>query len=279
MGLTAQENEGRYGDVENCLTLSSMTDTPKGLSAVHIHRHYSKAPIKEAIVDFQIDPPSGLTVERLENITAFRTLGYTESRKLFIGRVEGKLEAGQLTAKAEQGQTGTQFFGADGKHVVQLRVNGFTFSRLAPYQSWEQVRDEAKKLWAIYRDVVGSAPVRRVGLRYVNQLDLPSTLRDFRDYIRTYPEISTELHQQLLTFVMQVIIPQPDIGGMLILNEALVPPSTPDLASVVLDIDLYKEGLQSLPDEEIWNVLEVLRVRKNVVFEGCITNSTRELII
>ncbi len=65
---------------------------------------------------------------------------------------------------------------------------------------------------------------------------------------------------------------------MLILNEAMVPPPRPDVASVVLDIDVFKPGLKLESDDEVWDVLETLRLRKNLIFEGCITNSMRELI-
>jgi uncharacterized protein (TIGR04255 family) len=104
------------------------------------------------------------------------------------------------------------------------------------------------------------------------------SMRDLRDFVRFYPEVSTDLTQQLAGFFLQVQIPQEDLGAMLILNEALVPPSGPGVASVVLDIDLFKQGPKFESDDEVWNVLEALRLRKNLIFEGCITNNTRELI-
>ena len=240
-------------------------------------RHYDKAPIKEAIIDIQIESPS-LTLTNFEKVEISPPVGYAERRTVMMGQLRGQLEGGILTATAKQDQMGYAFVGGEGKHVVQFRVNGFTFSRLAPYQTWEQFRSEAKTLWESYRQIVGALPVVRVGLRYVNQLDLPLPMRDFRDFIRLYPEVSADLTQQLAGFFLQVQIPQEDLGAMLILNEAMVPPSGPDVASVVLDIDVFKQGLKLESDDEIWNVLEALRLRKNLIFEGCITNNMRELI-
>lgn len=240
-------------------------------------RHYDKAPIREAIIDIQIDRTVPLNLADLE-ILGNRVPGYSERRDLFLRQVTGQFSTGQPTATIKQDQVGYQFIGEDGKQIAAFRLNGFAFSRLAPYQTWEQFRDEAKKLWALYRQLAGSASVKRVGVRYVNQLDLPVNLRDFRDFIRTYPEISSDLSQQLASFFMQVQIPQTDIGAMLILNTAIVPPPGPNVVSVVLDIDVSKEGLKSSSDEEVWNTMEILRIRKNLIFEGCITNTTRELI-
>jgi uncharacterized protein (TIGR04255 family) len=241
-------------------------------------RHYDKAPIKEAIIDIQIENPQSLSLADFENAGILPPPGYSERQKLMMGRVRGQLEEGVLTATARQDQLGYAFVGGDGKHIVQFKVNGFTFSRLVPYQTWEQLRSEAKTLWGLYRRIVGALPVVRVGLRYVNQLDLPSTLRDFRDFIRLYPEVSSDLPQQLAGFFLQVQIPQDDLGAMLILNEAMVPPSGPDVVSVVLDIDVFKQGIKLQSDDDVWNIMDALRVRKNLIFEGCITNNTRELI-
>ena len=251
-------------------------EIPKWMSWLQ-NRHYDKAPIREAIINIQIDQTVPLNLADLE-IAGDRVPGYSERRNLFQGQVIGQFSTGQPTATIKQDQVGYQFIGGEGKQIAGFRLDGFTFSRLAPYQTWEQFRDEAKRLWALYRQVVGSAPVTRVGVRYVNQLDLPVNLRDFRDYIRSYPEISSDLPQQLASFFMQVQIPQTDIGAMLILNTAIVPPLGPNVVSVVLDIDVNKAGLESPSDEEIWNTMEMLRVRKNLIFEGCITNTTRELI-
>lgn len=241
-------------------------------------RHYDKAPIKEAIIDIQIENSPSLTLANFEKMEIAPPRGYAERQKVMMGQLRGQLEGGILTATAKQDQMGYALVGGEGKHVVQFRLNSFTFSRLAPYQTWDQLRSEAKTLWESYRQIVRALPVVRVGLRYVNQLDLPMPMRDLRDFIRLYPEVSTDLTQQLAGFFLQVQIPQEDLGAMLILNEAMVPPSGPDVASVVLDIDVFKQGLKLESDDEVWNVLEALRLRKNLVFEGCITNNTRELI-
>jgi uncharacterized protein (TIGR04255 family) len=242
------------------------------------NRHYDKAPIKEAIIDIQVENSSSLTLASFEKVEILPPRGYAERQKVMMSQLRGQLEEGVFTATAKQDQMGYAFVGGEGKHVVQFRVNGFTFSRLAPYQTWDQLRNEAKTLWDSYRQIVGALPVVRIGLRYVNQLDLPVPMRDFRDYIRLYPEISSDLTQLLAGFFLQVQIPQEDLGAMLILNEAMVPPSGPNVVSVVLDIDVFKQGLKLESDDDVWNTMDAFRLRKNLIFEGCITNNTRELI-
>jgi len=241
-------------------------------------RHYDRAPIKEAIIDIQIESPNSLALTDLEKLIDSIPKGYTQRQNVMIGHLRGELEAGVLTASTDQRRVGFAFVGGDGKHVVQLRLNGFTFSRLAPYQTWTQLRDEARGLWQLYRTAVGELPVSRVALRYVNQLDIPLPMRDLRDFVRTYPEVSSDLSPFLSGFFLQVQIPQDDLGATLILNEALLPPPRPEATSVLLDIDLFRQELRLNADTDVWDILEELRIRKNLIFEGCITNSMRELI-
>jgi uncharacterized protein (TIGR04255 family) len=241
-------------------------------------RHYAKAPIKEAIIDIQITKPATVNLESFENAETRLPPGYKERTGLLVAELQGHFADGQFTAATNQNEIGYRFVGGQGKHVVQFRVNGFTFSRLAPYETWVQFRDEAKRLWDVYHAIVGSQSVPRIGLRFINQLDLAADLRDFRDFIRCYPEVSSDLPQQLAGFFMQLQLPQVDLGAMVVITEAMVAPPRPDVVSVVLDIDVFKEGLNLESDEEIWSTVETFRLRKNLVFEGCITNTTRELI-
>ena len=48
--------------------------------------------------------------------------------------------------KAQFQVDGYVFTSADGKQVVQYRLDGFTFSRLRPYTRWEEVFAEAQKV-------------------------------------------------------------------------------------------------------------------------------------
>ncbi len=77
---------------------------------------------------------------------------------------------------------------------------------------------------------------------------------------------------------MQLQIPQQDLNCMLIINEALAPQTNPEIITIILDLDLFRQQVWDSSDEDIWLFLEKLRHRKNEVFEASITDRTRELI-
>jgi uncharacterized protein (TIGR04255 family) len=64
-------------------------------------------------------------------------------------------------------------------------------SHLAPYENWNAVRDEARRLWALYRSIAKPSKLIRLAVRYINRIDMPLPLGDFKDYLRTVPDVTT----------------------------------------------------------------------------------------
>lgn len=239
--------------------------------------HYSKAPITEAIIDLRVKPREGLSLSDVEQVRRGEEQSYPDVRHFAIAH--GHFEVGErVGASATQQETGFVFSSADKKQVVQTRIDGFTFSRLAPYETWESFRDEGRRLWTLYRERVSPAEVRRLAVRYINRFDLPGTQIELKDYFRTTPEVSPDLHQLMSGFFMRVVIPQEELKGQLIINQTIVPPANPAVLSVVLDIDLFREIEVPNSEDEIWQFFEQLHDRKNNVFEACITERAREII-
>lgn len=238
--------------------------------------NYQKAPITEALIDLRAELSSEIELLTLRQVQHHLNSLYPICEDLIA--FEGQIQAGSsVTATASQTQIGYRFFSGDRKQIFQARLDGFTFSRLAPYDKWKTFRDEAKRLWEIYREVAKPKIVNRVAVRYINLINLPLPLNDFKDYLRTVPKVSSDLPQGLRDYFMQLQIPQEDLEGMLLLNEAIIPPLADNVVSVLLDIDLFCNVKFSGEEDSCWSLLEKLRIRKNEVFEACITNKSREL--
>lgn len=244
-----------------------------------MHRHYSRAPIVEAIIDLQAVAPAGIGLEELREIHKSLIDKYPTLVNTSNMTITSDFQGGTFGASGSEEKIGFVFISPDGKQSVSMKLDGFRFSRLAPYDTWEAMRDEARSLWDVYRSIVKPAEVSRVAVRYVNRIDIPTPFRDFRDYFRTFPEVSTDLPQSLSFYSMSLHIPQLVSNTFLILNQVLLPPQKPDFASVIIDIDVFRDNAGCASDEEVWELLEVVRNAKNEAFEASITNSARELII
>src|SRR5258708_35248458 len=60
-----------------------------------------------------------------------------------------------------------------GSLVAQFRIDGFTFSKLEPYTTWEEVFAEASRLWQLYVAKAQPPEVIRVAVGCINRLRVP----------------------------------------------------------------------------------------------------------
>ncbi len=237
--------------------------------------HYSRAPIIQALIDIQVKSDAWVDLATLSAPLAEIRTDYPTCTPVFTGNATIQLVPSG-TSKFDVSQIGYSHNGrSDHKYVFQARQEGLTVSRLAPYETWEKLRDEFLRIWRWYAGVVKPKEIMRLAVRYTNRFDFPLPFRDFKEYLSTTPEIGTGLPAELGGFVMQLQIPQPDLPGMIIVNEALVPPAREGVGSVLVDIDVFQT--EKIP-YNFSERLELLHDLENKFFEGSITDKARELI-
>ena len=248
---------------------------------MQVQRHYAKTPIMEAVIDLRTTLPERITVDKLAEIHPYIKDKFPTVEPFYKGMGAIAFTPGSpLQLSTSEQHIGFWFRSEDKLRTFQATMDGFSFNRLAPYESWEEFSSDAKNLWKIYKEICQPVHVTRTAVRYINQINIPiKDLTDLKDYLRTVPEVSPDLIQPgLQTFFMQLQIPQQDLDCMLIINEALTQPTTPEVVTVIFDLDLFRQKIWNSDDEDIWSFLEELRYRKNEVFEASITDKTRELI-
>jgi len=178
-----------------------------------------------------------------------------------------------------QSAVGHRLTNAGNSRVAQLRQDGFAYSHLAPYSKWSPFRSEAREIWSRFRALCPDSKLTRCALRFINRIDIPSEKVELEDYFQLYPQVPKSLPQQdVIGETLSLQMPQNDIGCMANVVQALVPPGKPGHVSILLDVDIFRLQIEDWDDDAAWSYLEKMRVRKNEIFEGCITDRTRELI-
>ena len=158
---------------------------------------------------------------------------------------------------------------------MQARLDGFTFSRLHPYVKWEELRDEAYRLWQLYKDMTSPESITRVAVRYINNLNIPMPIKDFDDYLTAPPTVPEGLPQGVSSFLTRTVIHEPSFGANAIITQALEQVDT-DVAPVILDIDVFKLESKGIVEKDAWKIMEKLRHFKNKVFFSSITDDLKE---
>lgn len=242
--------------------------------------HLARAPIVEALVDFRVSEVSERSVERLGAVRSQLADRYPKSEDYY--RLQAEISLGQSREEAGEISSESQHIGYrlrsnDEKNIAVLTTEGFTVSRLRPYDRWESLREEAHSIWPLYQQAVDPHLIRRVALRYINRLELPSNLRDFRDYLTAPPEVPPRLPQTLQGFVTRIVIPIPRLGASAIITQQLEGTPGGSQVFVLLDIDVFKAVDIPTTGAEPWELADALRNEKNVIFFESITEQMEEL--
>jgi uncharacterized protein (TIGR04255 family) len=239
------------------------------------HPHYDHSPITEAVLDIRVEQWTGLSADALAKIPAGVAYSTIDPIHMSFSQIQFGPRPSATTSSQH---SGFNYKSADLKYVIQAQVAGFTLSRLAPYESWPQFSTEAKRLWNAYKSIAKPVKITAITLRYLNRIDIPLPLNDFSDYLRTVPVISSDLPQGLSGYFMQLTMPLEDLkNGMVIINETMVPPPSPDFASILLDILVSISESMPTDDESVWEAFEKVRHKKNLVFNSCLTEKAKEM--
>jgi uncharacterized protein (TIGR04255 family) len=230
-------------------------------------------------------------MEKLRELCAEVASAYPKCEQL--NRMQAKFavspEAEDPKFNREDSPYGFRITSADGKYVATITVEGFTVSRLRPYDRWESLRQEAQELWGRYQRAVRPSRISRIALRYINQLDIPAEVRDFRDFLTAPPDVPPRLPQTLVEFLTRIMVPLEKIAGMAIITQRLQAhdmirasqlqlqgESAGALLPILLDIDVFKSVELDPADESVWALADQMRDEKNVIFFESITERMEE---
>lgn len=236
-------------------------------------------PITEALIDFRIASDPGITSERLAGLRAqLPEYPNVEEKRQF--QAELRVEAGKLQqpAMSDLGFRGMVFRNADGTRLVQFRRDGFTLNQLRPYMGADVLITEAVRLWEMYRAIVTPVSVTRIAFRYINSLALPYRLGDdFRRFLTAPPDMPEGTPQQVSGFLTRMVAHEDE--DVVIVTQKLenVAPERP--TPVTIDIDVFVPGEFDSSADSLVRVLGRLRVLKNRVFFGLLTDAAVELYV
>jgi uncharacterized protein (TIGR04255 family) len=248
-----------------------------------LDRHYSRAPITEAVIDLRVEfdtPPTQSDflqgAERLRG--QFPVQAPIHFFEMNFGPGDDDLQPSFNSAQTE---VGVRLTSAEHNRVLQVQRHGFTYSHMPPYSQWSSFSEEAKNLWNAFVASYRPATVVRVAVRYINRIVVPSSTAKFDEYFTLYPTAPPGVLDEVTGCFMQIASPQRDIAenAAAVINFALEPNTLPGNLSFLLDFDVYSTCRCDPTSPEIWELLGRLRARKNELFESSITDKSRGLFV
>ncbi|MFB7054462.1 TIGR04255 family protein [Streptomyces vinaceus] len=148
---------------------------------------------------------------------------------------------------------------------------------VAPYEGWPSLRKRALEALAGYMDVVQSAQIESVGLRYVNRVTIPGGQVSLPEYFEIVPSLPPAGFPGVITaFFDRTEVRYSDAPETkMAFTWASQNAQDPADSSFILDFDLLAANpvAINLVDE----VLEDLREKERLAFESLISDKLREM--
>ncbi len=241
---------------------------------------FPNAPITEAVLEFQVRLKGDAHLGQLALVQEKVKGRYPQRRESRVLSGGIQLAANSLTpwTSAEAKQVGFTFVSPDGKQILHARLNAFGYSRLKPYASWKEFRREALDLWGHFKSVAQPERVTRVGLRYINRVELPLPINDFADYVLTKLDIAPGLPDAISAMALTAVLNDTNTGSGIILNQS-VDPRGPESGKLplIFDIDAFKETDLDPDGPDLWTLVSELRKLKDDFFFKSFTEKAKEL--
>lgn len=240
--------------------------------------HLPHAPIVEAVIDIRGRAEAPWEESAIRAQLTAQLPGYSQLNSHREFRHEVRIAPGQEPQQAllDLGWKGLRLQSSDKLHIAQYYRDGFVFSRLQPYESWEQLVREGMRLWKIHREIARPPEVHRLGLRFINRILLPPKDVDFEDYLKLPPKPPDRLALPFHEFFHQETLAVPGYPYAINIIRTIQPPQPPepDRVGIILDHDVFTLEPFQVQQEMLERRLAEMRWLKNRVFFGSITDKT-----
>jgi uncharacterized protein (TIGR04255 family) len=168
---------------------------------------------------------------------------------------------------------------AETPDILQVGSRILSVASQAPYPGWEHMFERLVSDWTVARKVWGYRVIDRIGVRFINRIDLRADregIVEYEQYLNLHislPEDFPSIFDYNLEFVTSV----DDIGCGVRVRSGIAEAGVPGGTSFLLDIDVWRQDEVPQKDAEVLSLLGEMRIAKNRLFETFITDEARTL--
>src|SRR5258708_6808314 len=229
----------------------------------------ARAPIVEAVIEVRARAEAPWEEQAITNHIKSKLPEYPSvlSARAVQLRMEFPQPSAQIAQPSpaeqvvhEMGWRGLRCESADKRHIAQFNRDGFVFSRLAPYESWDQLEREG------------------VGLRFINRIGEPQEGLRLEDYLEAPPKAPQGMDLPFAGFLHQDTLTVSGYPYGITFTQTVQPPQAPETGGLILDIDVFTTQPLNLDENKLDRHLSEMRWLKNKVFFGSITRMVLETI-
>lgn len=250
-----------------------MDNAPFEITLGETFQHLSNPPIVEAVIHWQARAQKPFEEIGWKSALTEKLPEYRSCEPMHRFEAMMTLEGDGPKFESQQGLDGLRLTSDDKLQIVQFKRDGVVFSRLHPYQDWEQFSNAALKTWRAFVEIAEPVEIHRLGVRFINRI--ASAKPDgLKPVLREPPTCPANL--PLIDFVYQSTFAVPDRPFAIRVIKLMQPsvPNSPEGSGLFLDCDVYTTKPLPCEEQEMINTLAAMRRLKNSIFFSLLTTET-----
>ena len=238
----------------------------------------NNAPIAEAIFSVEVVPTKQCDMNCLKDVCAQLSSVYTSEPEEWLS-IEGAftIKDGGVSTSHTSEKIGYIIKSPDEKSILHVGKNSLVLNKLKPYTNWQDLSAQFEDAWNIYVKSVMPNAVNRIGVRYINNFEIP--IEKWNENLLMYPVMNTGNQLDSSSISMGDVFSRYGLKSDRYVAESIVmlhiKVNNLNNLSIIMDIDV--KSVDKITNysgyHEIKDVADRLRDFKNQIFFSNVPNA------
>ncbi len=252
------------------------TKMAKDQSLIDLSEHFpllSTPPIVEAVIHWQARAQNPWDFKTIQAQLSEQLSNYPNCQPVEQFSIDATMTETEPApiVKHHTSLLGYRLTSNDTLDVALFTRDGVAFSRMKPYEDWQQFTASATNVWLAFEKIYAPVEIQRLGVRFVNHIPA-ATLETIAEYLKEPPTCPSNLPLKEFLYQSTFSVPDRPYGIRVI---KLVQPTIlgqSESSGLYLDIDVYTTKPIDCSDRDRDLALREMRWLKNKVFFDLLTD-------
>lgn len=246
-----------------------------------MRKTYKNPPLLEAVCEFIFVVEGSFTPEKVGAFYDEIKSSFPKQKKGKMNKLEFHIDTEKTPAENQKNINQDyyefdQYFSEDDKYFVQLDGGRVSIHRIKPYTSWNEFFPLIQTVHNAYINHFQPKTIGRIGIRYVNEMVLPSKDFIFSEYFLVEASIPSLAVNSRQSIFLGSIYEQGNGKDALKVQFTDKQQNNPEQKAFVLDLDYFlTKPVVKLDELDQW--LNEAHNNLENVFEGILTDKSKDI--
>ena len=237
---------------------------------------YRHPPIQEAVFEIHYRVGHGTLESAFQGLQTCWERDYPKQRIVDDRSIKLSVGPNGVDSNAQSAGKRLVCRSTDVGKIVQVGKQFIAINQLPPYPGWEEgFRATITARAADVRKHAGDAEISRVGLRYINRIEIPQSPLEWEQWFRFKLPVPESCNGNTKRFQMYFEIAIPN-DCLLKVGIVSVPPVNVKTTTLMLDLDIIWTG-KPVAGSELPELMERVHAPHRLAFEDYLTEGLRGL--